>query len=103
MSGTNGATSGTATIEPECVRLPEAGRRLGDISRRMVSNLIREGELDVTWIGSIRMVTVASIREYVKRQTGRGSGGGAGTGSGGGGGNTGPGRPTNPSRPTGNP
>jgi hypothetical protein len=71
MSGTSGAGSGTATIEPECYRLPEAGKKLGGVSRRLISNLIRDGHLEVTFVGSIRMVTADSIRRYVERNTTR--------------------------------
>lgn len=71
MNGTTDATHGT--VQPECYRLPAAGLVLGGVSRRLISNLIREGELTVTWVGSIRMVTAQSLRDYIKRHTDGGS------------------------------
>lgn len=70
MSGTTAtqsAASGTR-LEPLCHRLPEAGRLLGGVSRRKVSDLIRDDELEVTYVGEIRMVTHESIVSYLARQ-----------------------------------
>lgn len=68
MSGTSDAQRGNAPVpEPLCYRLPEAGRLLGGISRRKVSDLIATGELAVTMVGHYRMVTRESLEAYVER------------------------------------
>lgn len=68
MSGTDIATDGNATeSQPLCYRLPEAGRILGGISRRKVHDLIEAGDLEITKVGHLRMVTRASLEAYVER------------------------------------
>lgn len=69
MNGTQIADSGTRLPpEPLVYRLPAAGKVLGGLSRRTVSNLIAAGELEVVMVSQTRMVTHKSIVAYIERQ-----------------------------------
>lgn len=74
MNGTEIADTGTGELPddlpdiPLCYRLPAAGQVLGGISRRKVHDLIEAGELEITWVGTLRMVTRDSIKAYIERR-----------------------------------
>jgi len=75
MNGNERAGAGTPPGLPaprarRTYRLPEVADLLS-ISRRTVSRLIAEGELEAVPIGHIRQVPHESIEAYIERQRGK--------------------------------
>lgn len=68
MNGNDSAGTGTPAqiLDRLAYSLPETGRLLS-CSRRQVSNLIAAGELEVTYVGTLRRVTAESILAYLDR------------------------------------
>lgn len=56
-------------LDTELVRVEEAMRQLGGISRWTLYNLIRSGELASVTIGRRRFIPAAAIRAYVAQLT----------------------------------
>lgn len=52
---------------PEYVRIPELMRRGVPLSRSLLYDLVRRGELPCVRIGRTRLIPLAAVREYLDR------------------------------------
>ena len=55
------------SVEPICVRVNDAARMIG-VGRTKLYELISSGELETVKIGKATRVTIASLRDLVRRQ-----------------------------------
>lgn len=58
------------SVEPICVKVNEAARMIG-VGRTKLYQLIATGDVEVVKLGKSTRITVASLRELIKRQQGR--------------------------------
>ena len=59
--------SGHQPVEPICVRVNDAARMIG-VGRTKLYQLIATGELETVKIGKATRVTIANLRELVRRR-----------------------------------
>lgn len=60
------STSGHPVVEPLTVRIPTAIRMIG-IGRSKLYELIQAGEIDTVKVGRCTLITVESLKRFVKR------------------------------------